>query len=72
MKKRNEVTKTDAQCTIHSVMRCFSVQIRGCDDSTHFEMQMTDQEYEFLQKVCKLSAETSTYECMPTMVGEPK
>jgi hypothetical protein len=50
----------------------YYVCLNGCDDYTEFKMEMTFQEYEFLQRVCKLSEETSTYTCMPTMTVEPK
>ena len=50
--------------------KLYTIQINGCDDSTEFTMPMTEKEVRFLEMVCKLSTETSTYGCMPTMQVE--
>ena len=72
-KKHNSPKPAETpQLGVFGVVRCFNIQIHGCDDSTCFDMEMTEQEYQFLQKVCHLSTKTSTYGCMPTMVVEPK
>lgn len=50
--------------------RC-SVNINGCDDSTRFNMEVTNEEYDFLLKLARLSRYTSTYGCEPTIeIGE--
>ena len=46
--------------------KCF-VSIDGCDDSTQFEIDLSESEYEFLKRIAEISEETSTYGCMPTM-----
>lgn len=43
------------------------VKISGCDDSTLFEIDMSPKEKEFFELLSKLSNETSTYCCMPTI-----
>lgn len=44
--------------------------LSGCDDYTVFEIDTTEEEYLFLEKISKLSKETSTYGCMPTLLIE--
>lgn len=39
--------------------------LHGCDDSTPIIMDVTDDEYKFLEKIVQLSMESSTYGCMP-------
>lgn len=48
------------------------IGIHGCDDCTIFEIECSEQERDFLNKVAALSQETSTYGCMPTMKIEVK
>ena len=45
----------------------YQITLYGCDDSTPFEMDLTDVEYELLQRASDLSVSTSNYACMPTM-----
>lgn len=47
--------------------KLYSIDLDGCDDYTHFEMELTTQEYGLLERVSKLANETSTYGCMPRM-----
>lgn len=44
-----------------------NIGLHGCDDSTYIDMEITDEEYEFLKRVSNLSKKESTYGCMPTM-----
>lgn len=48
-------------------MKRYKISIDGCDDSTVFEMELTEQEAELVKRICNRSSETSTYGCMPTM-----
>ena len=41
--------------------------LEGCDDSTVFEMDVTDAEYTFLKRVSDKANKTSTYDCEPRM-----
>ena len=43
------------------------VSVYGCDDSTIVTMEMSNDEYDFLQRLADLVNETSRYSCMPTM-----
>lgn len=49
------------------------VVLAGCDDSTAMEIAVTIEERAFLERLAKLSEETSTYGCMPVLyIGDPK
>lgn len=39
----------------------------GCDDSTEFEMDMTEEQLIFLKKVAIKANNTSEYNCMPRL-----
>ena len=45
----------------------YRLSIEGCDDSTNFDIELTDQEFVLMQNICAKAKETSTYGCMPTM-----
>lgn len=51
-------------------MKTYEICLMGCDDETRFNMELTDTELELVQRICKLSEETSDYGCMPTMTCE--
>ena len=48
-------------------MKNYTITLLGCDDITRFNMDLTNEEVDLLNRVCKLSKETSEYGCMPTM-----
>jgi hypothetical protein len=48
----------------------YKIGIDGCDDSTIFEMELTEDEARLLEKVAAKAKKTSTYSCMPTMEVE--
>ena len=43
------------------------ISVDGCDDSTIVTMEMSNDEYNFLQKLAELVNKTSSYGCMPTI-----
>lgn len=43
------------------------ISLCGCDDTTAFQMEVTEAEKAFVERMCALSVETSTYGCEPTM-----
>jgi len=45
----------------------YRISVCGCDDSTHFDMELTQKEYQLIKKVAILCTEKSEYNCMPTM-----
>ena len=47
--------------------KTYKISLLGCDDTTEFDMELTDTEVELLKKVAAKSEETSEYKCMPTM-----
>ncbi len=48
-------------------MTKYYISLDGCDDSTGFEIELTDEEYELVDKISDMSHENSRYGCMPTM-----
>ncbi len=48
-------------------MKKVEIALLGCDDCTRFDMMVTQEQYDFLMFVARMSAETSSYGCMPTM-----
>ena len=48
----------------------YFITLRGCDDMTRFRMELSNEELEFVKKLCQKSEETSTYICMPIMEVE--
>jgi hypothetical protein len=54
--------------TLHT--QTYWVLLQGCDDSTGFPMDLNPNEFGLLLRVAKLSEETSTYGCQPTMSVE--
>lgn len=43
------------------------IELIGCDDTTKFDMEITQEQYEFLNEISKESKMHSEYSCMPTM-----
>ena len=49
------------------IKKKYEIILNGCDDSTKFEMELTNEEFELLKKVSAKSNEASEYCCMPRM-----
>jgi hypothetical protein len=49
------------------VRRPWIITLSGCDDSTTFEMELTDDKASAFRKAAEMSKAASTYGCMPTM-----
>ena len=45
----------------------YYIELRGCDDTTPFVMELDENEVNLLQTVAQKSREVSTYSCMPAM-----
>ena len=43
------------------------LNVNGCDDSTCFDLEVTDKELEFLNKIVDKCNNTKTNGCMPGM-----
>ena len=41
------------------------VIVKGCDDSTDFELVCTDEQYAFLREFASATQAVSTFSCMP-------
>lgn len=48
-------------------MKKVTISLCGCDDITSIDMEVTEEELEFLHRLSKRSHEVSEYACMPTM-----
>lgn len=44
-----------------------NVVLQGCDDSTEFFVDLTDDEMALVERLSTLSKEASSYGCMPTL-----
>ena len=49
------------------IKKKYEIVLDGCDDSTKFEMELTNEEFELLKKISAKSNEASEYCCMPRM-----
>ncbi len=52
------------------IQKKYRITLYGCHDYTRFYMELTEVEAELLGRVCELSDETSSYQCMPIMECE--
>lgn len=43
------------------------VALHGCDDSTYIDIEVTQDERAFLDRLAALSEEASSYNCQPTL-----
>ena len=43
------------------------ISLHGCDDTTYIDTDVTAEEYDFLQKLKRLSEENSSYDCQPIL-----
>lgn len=48
-------------------MSKYAIIIAGCDDCTAFSMELTEQEFEVVNRLAEIANKASQYECMPTM-----
>ena len=47
--------------------RKYAITVTGCDDETTVHMELSDQEYELIDRLADLISTRSTYSCMPVM-----
>lgn len=47
--------------------KLYSICLEGCDDSNVFTVELTQKQYELINKIGELSVESSEYKCQPTM-----
>ena len=48
-------------------MKEIYVQIKGCDDSTEFNLKCTEDQLKFLVEFAKMTKQVSEYSCMPVI-----
>lgn len=51
-------------------MKKVKVNIIGCDDTTIFNLSVNESEFKFLEKISKISINTSQYDCQPVIEFE--
>ena len=47
--------------------KIYTVSVNGCDDSTIFDVWLTQEEYKIVKNLCFMCTEASEYGCQPTM-----
>jgi len=52
--------------------KLYRVEVEGCDDTTSFDLEMTEEEFTFLSMVAKRCCDESAYVCMPRMYVKEK
>ena len=45
----------------------YLIVLRGCHDTTYMISELTEEEYNTIKEISKLSEEMSYYDCKPTM-----
>ena len=45
----------------------YVINLYGCDDTTSWTMELTDEEAKLITTLSKKSEEVSSYPCMPTL-----
>ena len=50
--------------------RKYSIKVIGCDDSTKFDMMLSDSELSIIREMCDLSRKHSEYGCQPIICIE--
>ena len=45
----------------------YTIKLEGCDDDTIFDMELTPEEYELVERISVRSLEVSEYCCMPRL-----
>jgi hypothetical protein len=51
--------------------KSYRISVNGCDDSTHIELELTDEEFALIDAVARKVTNKSTYLCEPTMSIKP-
>lgn len=51
-------------------MKRYTISVDGCDDSSIFDLMLTDEQAETARLIAEACTNTSTYRCMPTMTVE--
>ena len=47
--------------------RKYEITVTGCDDETTVHMELSDQEYELIDRLADMIYDSSAYSCMPVM-----
>jgi hypothetical protein len=51
-------------------MKLYRVELHGCDDTTMFDIELSEEELVAIEKIEDLSIKTSSYGCMPILTIE--
>lgn len=49
-------------------MKLYNIILKGCDDDTVIPIELTEEEFELIKKIGKLSQSISEYSCMPILL----
>lgn len=52
-------------------MTAYRIRASGCDDSTHVDLDLTDDEAAAVRKVAEAITEASQFGCMPVLSIKP-
>jgi hypothetical protein len=52
-------------------MALYDITLKGCDDSTHLELELCEYDAALLQRIARMSRDLSESGCQPTMTIEP-
>ena len=52
-------------------MSRYTIRLRGCDDSTSFDVELTDAEARTAVHIAAMSQRASEFDCQPTMIVTP-
>lgn len=55
----------------YSMKKRYEIELRGCDDSTFFQIGLTDKEHTLLKRISDKSKQLSKYDCMPQLFITP-
>jgi len=49
-------------------MKLYNIILEGCDADTVIPIELTEEEFELIKKIGKLSQSISEYSCMPILL----
>lgn len=49
-------------------MKLYNIILNGCDADTIIPIELTEEEFELIKKIGKLSQSISDYSCMPILL----
>lgn len=53
-------------------MKTFTISLVGCDETTCFDLDLTDEQVALVDRMAAASRQASEYGCFPTLTIDPK